>query len=45
VVAGSIGNNNKFHPSAEKSLIIFTKDFDGRGTMDIVLSLVVIITV
>ncbi|UKN02861.1 VCBS repeat-containing protein [Paracrocinitomix mangrovi] len=36
-VVGNIGENNKFHPSIEKPLEVFVKDFDNNGTNDIVL--------
>lgn len=36
-IVGNIGENNKFHPSQEKPLEIFVRDFDNNGTMDIVL--------
>ena len=38
LILGSFGDNNKFHPSIEKPLEIFGKDFDGSGTNDIVLA-------
>ncbi|MFT6783364.1 MAG: hypothetical protein ACJA1A_003304, partial [Saprospiraceae bacterium] len=38
LILGSFGDNNKFHPSSEKPLEIFGKDFDGSGTNDIVLA-------
>jgi len=37
-VFGNIGANNKFHPSTEKPLHIFSKDFDNNGSYDIALS-------
>ncbi|MEL6636895.1 MAG: FG-GAP-like repeat-containing protein [Bacteroidota bacterium] len=37
-VVGNVGLNNKFHPSPERPLHIYTNDFDGNGTYDIVLS-------
>jgi len=37
-IVGNIGLNNKFHPSKEKPLHIFSSDFDNNGTLDIVLS-------
>ena len=36
-VLGNIGENNKFHPSEEKPLEIYVRDFDNNGTYDIVL--------
>ena len=38
VIAGNIGLNNKFHPSAEKPLEIYMGDLDATGTNDIVLA-------
>ena len=38
LVAGNIGLNNKFHPSAEKPLEIYMGDLDASGTNDIVLA-------
>ncbi|MFT6333880.1 MAG: hypothetical protein ACJATI_000612 [Halioglobus sp.] len=38
LVIGSFGDNNKFHPSKEKPLEIFGRDFDASGTNDIVLA-------
>lgn len=37
-IVGNIGLNNKFHPSIEKPIHIYTNDFDGSGSYDIVLS-------
>lgn len=37
-VFGNIGENNKFHPSYDKPLEIYFKDFDQNGTFDIVLA-------
>lgn len=37
-VCGNIGDNNKFHPSAEKPLLVYSTDFDDNGTNDIVLA-------
>ncbi len=37
-VIGNIGMNNKFHPSIDKPLHIFSADFDGNGSYDIALS-------
>ncbi len=37
-VAGNIGKNNKFHPSKEKPLYIYAKDFDNNGSFDVALS-------
>lgn len=36
-IVGNVGENNKFHPSKEKPLEIYVKDFDKNGTYDIVL--------
>jgi hypothetical protein len=38
VIVGNIGKNNKFHPSKNNPLHIFSNDFDDNGTLDIVLS-------
>lgn len=35
---GNYGENNKFHPDADHPLRVFADDFDGNGTIDIVLS-------
>ncbi|RZV65476.1 MAG: RNA-binding protein [Flavobacteriaceae bacterium] len=37
-VIGNIGMNNKFHPSTDKPLHIFSTDFDSNGSYDIALS-------
>lgn len=37
-IVGNLGANNKFHPSREKPLEIYTHDFDENGTYDIVLA-------
>jgi len=37
-VAGNIGGNNKFHPSHENPLTLYANDFDGNGSLDIVLA-------
>jgi hypothetical protein len=37
-VFGNIGANNKFHPSAEKPLFIYVKDFDNNGSFDVAMS-------
>jgi hypothetical protein len=37
-VVGNIGKNNKFHPSTEKPLYIYAKDFDNNGSFDVALS-------
>ncbi len=37
-VFGNIGGNNKFHPSEEKPLFIYAKDFDDNGSFDIAMS-------
>ncbi len=38
LVVGNIGANNKFHPTIEKPLHIFSNDFDNNGSYDIALS-------
>lgn len=38
ILAGNIGINNKFHPSLEHPLKIYSGDLDGSGTNDIVLA-------
>ncbi|PKA82611.1 FG-GAP repeat protein [Ulvibacter sp. MAR_2010_11] len=38
LIVGNIGLNNKFHPTMDKPLHIFSSDFDKNGTLDIVLS-------
>lgn len=38
ILAGNVGENNKFHPEPEHPLHIFSDDFDGNGSNDIVLS-------
>jgi hypothetical protein len=38
IVAGNLGLNNKFHPSAEHPLKVYMSDFDGTNTNDIVLA-------
>lgn len=37
-LVGNLGDNNKFHPSKEKPLHIYSNDFDNNGTYDMVLS-------
>lgn len=37
-VLGNFGKNNKFHPTPEKPLHIFSADFDDNGSYDIALS-------
>ncbi|MFT4801799.1 MAG: hypothetical protein ACI93N_001574 [Flavobacteriaceae bacterium] len=37
-VLGNLGKNNKFHPSKEKPLFIYAKDFDDNGSLDVVMS-------
>ena len=37
-VLGNLGKNNKFHPSEEKPLYIYAKDFDDNGSFDIAMS-------
>ncbi len=38
LLLGNIGQNNKFHPSAEKPLFCYSSDFDENGSLDIVLA-------
>ncbi len=38
VICGNLGTNNKFQPSADKPLYVYANDFDGNGTIDIVLA-------
>ncbi|WP_306643692.1 VCBS repeat-containing protein [Sanyastnella coralliicola] len=38
IIAGNIGENNKFHPSKDKPLFCYAADFDNSGTLDIVLA-------
>jgi hypothetical protein len=33
-VVGNFGTNNKYHPSPEEPLRVYTKDFDKNGTLD-----------
>ena len=35
---GNLGENNKFQPSQEQPLNVYANDFDGNGSLDIVLS-------
>lgn len=37
-IVGNLGLNNKFHPTTDKPLHIYTNDFDESGSYDIVLS-------
>lgn len=37
-VLGNIGLNNKFHPSHEKPLKVYSNDYDNNGKLDIVLN-------
>jgi hypothetical protein len=37
-VAGNMGLNNKYHVSANASLRLYAKDFDGNGKMDAISS-------
>ncbi len=36
LLAGNIGLNNKFHPSAQRPMKLFANDFDGNGAIDLV---------
>ncbi len=38
IVAGNLGENNKFKPSAEHPLFCYAADFDSNGSLDIVLA-------
>jgi hypothetical protein len=38
IIAGNIGENNKFQPSEEKPFYCYSNDMDNSGTIDIVLS-------
>lgn len=38
LIAGNVGQNNKFHPSLEKPLHVYSDDLDNSGSCDIVLS-------
>ena len=38
ILAGNLGLNNKFHPSKERPLKLYTGDLDGNGSNDIVLA-------
>ena len=38
IIAGNIGQNYKFHASAEKPFHVFSEDFDSNGTYDIYLA-------
>ncbi|WP_034044558.1 VCBS repeat-containing protein [Wocania ichthyoenteri] len=38
IIAGNLGLNYKFHASKEKPFHVYTKDFDGNGTEDIMLA-------
>ena len=38
ILAGNLGMNNKFHPSHERPLKVYSGDLDGTGTNDIVLA-------
>ncbi|WP_242205762.1 VCBS repeat-containing protein [Aestuariivivens insulae] len=38
IVAGNLGLNYKFHASKEKPFHVYTKDYDGNGTEDIMLA-------
>ncbi|MGF1565049.1 MAG: VCBS repeat-containing protein [Flavobacteriales bacterium] len=38
LLLGNYGENNKFHPDVDQPLRVFADDFDGNGTLDIVLS-------
>ena len=37
-VLGNLGKNSKFHPSKEKPLYIYAKDFDENGSFDVAMS-------
>lgn len=38
IIAGNIGENNKFHPKKDKPIFIYAKDFDNNGSFDVALS-------
>ena len=38
IVLGSFGENNKFHPTPDKPLQVYTEDFDANGKCDVVLA-------
>lgn len=38
IIAGNLGRNNKFKPTADKPLHCYAHDFDGNGSLDIVLA-------
>lgn len=38
IIAGNLGENNKFHPSANQPMKVYFRDFDRNGTEDIYLS-------
>jgi hypothetical protein len=38
IIAGNLGANNKFHPSANHPMKVYFRDFDQNGTEDIYLS-------
>jgi enediyne biosynthesis protein E4 len=38
ILAGNLGLNYKFHASTEKPFIVYADDFDGSGTVDIILA-------
>ncbi|GGH67001.1 hypothetical protein GCM10011318_05510 [Phaeocystidibacter marisrubri] len=38
IIAGNLGENNKFHPSLEHPLFLFANNFDGERNIDIVLA-------
>lgn len=38
IIGGNLGLNSKFHASKRKPFHVFSRDFDGNGTNDIVLS-------
>lgn len=38
ILAGNLGENNKFHPSPEKPLHVYSGDLDNNGTSDCVLA-------
>ena len=36
LVAGNMGNNNKYHASSQRPMQLFARDIDGNGTVDLV---------
>jgi enediyne biosynthesis protein E4 len=36
LIAGNMGNNNKFHASGERPMMLYAKDIDGNETIDLI---------